>query len=66
MRILVLTAAAMMLASCAAPTMTATNAGNLQQAAGPNRDKQPRVPSQLGRPPLRIEGGITSGFGGMY
>jgi hypothetical protein len=65
MRILILAAAAIALASCTTPTMTATNVGP-QQAAGPNKDEQPRPPAQLRRPALRINGGVTQGFGGMY
>ena len=66
MRILILAAAAIALASCTTPTTTATNAANPQQAAGPNRDEQPPVPAQLHRPALRINGGVTQGFGGRY
>jgi hypothetical protein len=66
MRVIVLAAAAILLASCATPTVTATNTGNPQQAAGPNSDEQPPVPAQLRRPALMINGGVTRGFGGMY
>ena len=64
MRIFVLAAGAILLAGCTTPTTMPT--GNLQQAAGPNKDEQPRAPAQLHRPALRINGGTTQGFGGMY
>lgn len=66
MRMSILAVAAIVLASCAAPAATTMNAGNPQEAAGPNRDKQARVPGQLNRPALMINGGVTQGFGGMY
>jgi hypothetical protein len=66
MRILLLAAVAIALANCAAPTMTAMNAPGPQQAAGPNKDEQPRVPAALHRPPRTIDGWGTTGSGGMY
>jgi hypothetical protein len=66
MRNILLAGGAILLASCATPTMTAMNTGNLQQAAGANRDEQPPVPTQLRRPLRTLDGWATTGSGGMY
>ena len=64
--ILILAAGALALAACAAPTVTAINAGQPQAAGMASRDEEPPVPATLRRPQRTLKNWSTTGSGGMY
>ena len=66
MRMILLAASAMMLASCTTPTMNALNANTGQQQATGATADEPPVPIQFRRPPKQFVHWGGYAYGGMY